>query len=360
METISLCMIVKNEEKVLARCLESIRDAVDEIIIVDTGSSDNTKNIALEYTPLVFDFKWIDDFSAARNFSFSKATKDFIMWLDADDIITEENKSKLIELKNTISDIDAVMMKYNTAFDENNNPTFSYYRERLIRRSCFQTWKGAVHEIIEYTGKPIYCDIAIHHKSVKTSYSTRNLDIYENQIANKIQLKPRDVFYYGRELYYHKKYDKAIKILSDFLEDEYGWYENKIEACKILSFCYSETNDTDKAISVLLKSFTYDTPRAETCCLIGNSFMNKKHYENAIFWFELALTIPEKESKGGFTDFNFYGYYPCMQLCVCYDKLQNHKKAEEYNLKAGTYRPNSSAYLQNLSYFNALHTNGLL
>ena len=81
-------MIVKNEEKVLARCLESVKDIVDEIIIVDTGSNDKTKEIAYRYTQNVYDFEWAQDFSAARNYSFSKATKDYQMWLDADDIIT--------------------------------------------------------------------------------------------------------------------------------------------------------------------------------------------------------------------------------------------------------------------------------
>ena len=74
MATISLCMIVKNEEQVLARCLDSVADLMDEIIIVDTGSTDRTKEIAARYTDQIYDFAWIGDFSAARNFSFSKAT----------------------------------------------------------------------------------------------------------------------------------------------------------------------------------------------------------------------------------------------------------------------------------------------
>ena len=87
MATVSLCMIVRNEEDVLGRCLESVKDIVDEIIIVDTGSTDKTKEIAGRFTNAVYDFPWIDDFSAARNFSFSKATMDYQMWLDADDVI---------------------------------------------------------------------------------------------------------------------------------------------------------------------------------------------------------------------------------------------------------------------------------
>ena len=96
-------MIVKNEEKVLKRCLDSVKDIVDEIIIVDTGSTDKTKEIAKKYATKILDFKWVDDFSKARNYSFSQATKDYILWLDADDIITKENKKKIMNLKNTIA-----------------------------------------------------------------------------------------------------------------------------------------------------------------------------------------------------------------------------------------------------------------
>ena len=99
MKTISLCMIVKDEEKVLDTCLNSIHDLVDEIIIVDTGSTDKTKEIAQKYTDKIYDFKWVDDFAKARNYSFSKATKDYIMWLDADDYLPEEEKPKFKKLK---------------------------------------------------------------------------------------------------------------------------------------------------------------------------------------------------------------------------------------------------------------------
>ena len=81
MKEISLCMIIKNEEKTIARCLDSVKDLVDEIIIVDTGSTDKSKEIVSKYTDKVYDFEWVEDFAKARNFSFSKATKDYIMWL---------------------------------------------------------------------------------------------------------------------------------------------------------------------------------------------------------------------------------------------------------------------------------------
>lgn len=85
MVTISLCMIVKNEEDVIGRCLASVKDVVDEINIVDTGSTDRTKQIVQQFNARLFDFEWIHHFAAARNFSFQQATKDYILWLDADD-----------------------------------------------------------------------------------------------------------------------------------------------------------------------------------------------------------------------------------------------------------------------------------
>lgn len=355
MATISLCMIVKNEEKVLSRCLDSIKNAVDEIIIADTGSTDNTKKIAEKYTDKIFDFKWVDDFSKARNFSFSKASGSYIMWLDADDIISKENCEKLIQLKNNLQNEDTVMMKYVTAFDENGKAVFTYYRERLIKKSSNPIWKGRVHEAIEPSGNITYNDIEIEHHSIKTEYSRRNLDIYEKQIESGEELTPRDIFYYGRELYYHNKYSKAIKALSDFIKNEYGWLENKIEACRILSYCYRSIGDTDNALRSLFTSFSYDLPRAETCCDAGNLFMIKEQYNKAIFWFKTALALPENEQNGGFNNIDAQGYLPCIQLCVCYDKLGNHTEAEKFNTMAGKYRPSSAAYLQNIEYFNTLH-----
>ena len=130
MVSISLCMIVKNEEDVLARALDSVKELADEMIIVDTGSEDRTKDIAQRYTQKVFDFEWEDDFAAARNFACRKASMDYWMWLDADDIVTENELKKMKALKSEIDpDTDVVMMKYLTGFDHDGYPAVSYYRD---------------------------------------------------------------------------------------------------------------------------------------------------------------------------------------------------------------------------------------
>ena len=90
--TLSLCMIVKNEESCLDRCLKSVSTFVDEIIIVDTGSTDNTIDIARRYIARVFEIPWEDDFAAARNISLQYAEKDWILILDADEEIDSKRK----------------------------------------------------------------------------------------------------------------------------------------------------------------------------------------------------------------------------------------------------------------------------
>ena len=121
MVTISLCMIVKNEERVLGRCLESVQEIADEIIIVDTGSEDRTKEIAEKYHARVYEQEWQDDFSRARNYSFSRAEMDYCMWLDADDVLLYEDNKKLEQLKENLDvSVDMVIMRYNMSFDKDD------------------------------------------------------------------------------------------------------------------------------------------------------------------------------------------------------------------------------------------------
>lgn len=355
MISISLCIIVKNEEKVLKRCLTSAKDIVDEIIIIDTGSTDKTKEIANEFTDKVYDFEWIDDFSAARNYSFSKATKDYILWLDADDVILNNDKEQFLELKNTLdTSTDIVMMKYNVGFDENGTPNFSYYRERLIKREKNYKWKSPIHEVITPTGKLKYSDICITHKKEEIKRSTRNLEIFEKLLSKNTQLDARQLYYYARELMYNEQYDKSINYLNKVLSRNDTWIENRINACLDLSFCYGKINDSENELLSLFKSFSYDSPRAEIMCNIGIYFMKMNKYEMAIYWFKQTLNVKPNLKNGGFCILDYYEFIPYLNLCYCYFKLNKIKLSYQYNEKAGKIKPYSNKYIQNKNFFSSL------
>lgn len=351
--TVSLCMIVKNEEDVLARCLDSVKDLVDEIIIVDTGSKDRTKEIAHTYTDNVFDFVWIDDFAAARNFAFSKAKCMYCMWLDADDVILAKDQEGFQRLKETLSpETDMVMMKYHTAFDSSGKPTFSYYRERLIANHKGYQWVGAVHEIIPPTGNIYYSDdAAVSHKKLRVQDPDRNLRIFEKLIAQGNVLDARQQFYYARELYYHNQFEKAIQVFNAFLQREDAWVENQIDACTFIFYCRRQMGQKQEALYALFQSFVYDEPRAETCCEIGDYFMECNAYQRAIYWYQTAANTARRDTEGGFIQPDCYDYIPYMQMCVCYDKLGDYDTANYYNEKAGDCKPNDKAYLLNKQYF---------
>lgn len=355
MISISLCMIVKDEEKVLKRCLNSAKDIVDEIIIVDTGSTDKTKEIAKSFTNKVYDFKWVNDFSKARNFSFSKATKDYILWLDADDVIEEQDKFKFLKLKKDLKkSIDIVMMKYNVGFDENNNVNFSYYRERLLKREKNYKWQSPIHEVITPSGKISYSDICITHRKEHVTCSTRNLDIFEDMLKKNIKLDSRQQYYYARELMYNEQYQKSIENLNKVLADKHAWIENKINACLDLSYCYKKLNDKENSLLSLFKSFIYDKPRAEITSNIGIHFMQEENYNIAIYWFKQTLKIKPNLKSGGFCYMDYYYTIPNLNLCYCYYKIGKLNLAYKYNEKVGQKYPNNISYLHNRDFFSSI------
>lgn len=356
MNRISLCMIVRDEEEVLERCLKSIADCVDEIIIVDTGSVDQTKEIAKRFTDKIYDFAWVDDFAAARNFAFSKGTGEYLLWMDADDVLPEKEKQKFLELKADLSKepCDMVMMLYDAGFDAEGKAIFSYYRERLMRRCEQAKWVGCVHEVIAPFGEVRYAEIRFEHRKEKVEYSDRNLMIYEKMLEKGRKFDPREWFYYGRELYYHGKYEKAAKVFRGFLADPLGWLENKLEANRFLSYCLLILGKEEEAFDVLLQGLKLAPPTGEHCCDMGRYFFEKEQWEQAIFWYENALRAERRTKQGAFVQEECYGYLPCIQLCVCYDRLGERERARMYNEMAGVFKPEDWAVAENRKYFDRL------
>lgn len=357
MITISLCMIVKNEEQSIARCLNSVKGLADEIVIVDTGSTDKTKQICRQYTDRIFDFEWVDDFSAARNFAFAQATQDYIFWLDADDVLSEDDQEKFRKLKETLSpDVDAVSMEYHLSFDAEGKPNFSLRRYRLVKRSASFRWVGAVHEYLEVSGKLYHSDVAVQHRPTSSTDPHRNIRIYERMLAEGRTFSPRDLYYYANELKDHARYEEAIEYYEKFFATEQGWVEDLIAACNKLAECYKQLNNERKELQSALRALQYDYPRAETCCRIGDVFFRNADYHTAIFWYTAAIaSVNVKPGQPQmFRNAAYETWIPHLQLCVCYYRIGSHLLAYMHNEYAGKYIPNDERIVRNRAFLAPL------
>ncbi len=140
-------MIVKNEEKYLEECLLSARDVVDEIVVVDTGSTDATKQIAEKFSARIYDFKWVNDFSAARNFALSKASEDWILYLDADERLAESSR-EIIKRAAKRTDRVGFFCSVVSPSEATGAPSVMKFL-RFFRRHPQAKFTGKVHEQIE-------------------------------------------------------------------------------------------------------------------------------------------------------------------------------------------------------------------
>ncbi|MFD0617203.1 glycosyltransferase [Paenibacillus sp. GCM10027629] len=354
MITISLCMIVKNEASTIGNCLESVLGIADEINIVDTGSTDGTKDIVRQYTDRIFDFEWIDDFAAARNYAFQQATMSHILWLDADDVLLEADRQKLLQLKQSLDDdIHSVTMIYHYAFDDHGNVTVELRRNRLVQRHCNFQWHGPVHEYLAVHGKTLNSDVIITHCRVH-QHSDRNIRIFENRLARGEQFSSRDMYYYANELMDHQRYELAAQQYHQFLDTGAGWVEDNISSCLKLADIYHQRNEEQLELQMLWKSFDYAPPRAEACCRLGAYKLHHDELTQAIFWYTLATKLTKPESLGFFDD-AYWTWIPHVQLCVCYYRLGNFELSYDHNEVARHYRPNDESIRNNKAILEDLY-----
>jgi glycosyltransferase involved in cell wall biosynthesis len=342
MITISLCMIVKNEEQTLERCLSSVAGIPDEIVIVDTGSGDATKEIARRFTANVYDFDWIDDFAAARNDSFSHATMDYVLWLDADDVLLPDDRNTFLQLKNSLNPtVDVVYMPYNTAFDTMGNVLQSAKRSRLVNRSRNFRWAGVVHEDLVLEGEYRYCDsdVAItHQKPADRPKSTRNLQIYEKHFASGFDVRPLDLFHYARELEENGAVEKAVSYYLQYLDTGKAQPGTAVYALDRLARCYYKLGDLRKEWECTLRSLEFDVPRPEFSCRFGEHFLKRDQFRQAIFWYELALQNPGGDAGDVVSEnYPFRTWLPHKQLGLCYYRIGDYGRSLQHNREARQY-----------------------
>lgn len=268
MSRLSLCLIVKDEEANLAQCLDSVRGHVDEIIVVDTGSTDKTREVAVRFganvhqydhynhpesffidseeecskfqAPGPFTGDWaLGDFAAARNESFKHATGDFIVWIDADDVLIHgENLRKAVEeMERQVSGMS--FLPYNYAQDHLGRVFYRQWRERIIRRGVAY-WLNPVHEVLMPVtapgvtprfDSPVYSHL---RKADRKGIAHRNYKILLRQVWQlkskdpNAQIDPRILFYLGQEARFVEP-QKSVGFYEEYLHCS-GWPEERAAA----------------------------------------------------------------------------------------------------------------------------------
>lgn len=343
--TISLAMIVRDVEKTLDRCLEGFSQCVDEIIIVEGGrSKDSTLEIARKYTDKVYtDFEWVDDFSAARNYSFSKCTKDFILWCDGDDFIKPADIKKIQELD--FSDKDVVICNYIYALDEYGNKKSVVPRERFFRRSLGVEWSGEIHEAVLLNHPYHVSDIEWYHEK-QHGTSERNLAILE-RIVEKNPENSRNLYYLGKEYIDFGKVDEAINNLLRFVECPDAFWENVFQAHYKLGECYLSKGDEKKFLYHTFESIKMENCQAEPFYNLGLYYMNKQQWHRAIQWFEMCTRI--ERPKGLLSSYqpDYYTWLPHLNACLCYNNIGKMQKAYDHNKEVLKLRPKDPKAVSN-------------
>ena len=333
MATISLCMIVKNEEDCLKRCLDSLKGIVDEMIVVDTGSTDRTKEIAKECGAKVEDFTWTGDFSDARNFAFSKASCDYIYSADADEELDEENRERFIKLKSDLTElnIDIVQMHYCNQLEFRTVYNFDReLRPKLFKRVRYFIWEDPIHEQI--TLDPVICnsDIEIMHKP-KENHAGRDLEAFRKTVVQGRRLSKRLHGMYARELFMAGTDEDFIKakdfFTSSALDTTRDLDEIKQASCVLAHIAVIE-DDPAALLKYSLKDAITEMS-SEMCYELGDYYYSKRDFDEAIVWYYNAAY-----ECSSILDIQKSGSLPRLALAKCYHDLGNEEQAKDYEREA--------------------------
>lgn len=344
---ISVCMIVKNEEAVLGRCLQALEPLKYEIVIVDTGSTDRTKEIAARYTDKIYDFTWQNDFSAARNFSIEKASNNKVLIIDSDEIIVEVNKGELERLVEVNLRGIGRLTRINE-FTRDGRHFRGYERvSRFFDRRYYQ-YEGLIHEqvVSRKTGtESTFYEIplTVEHfgyegdLAFRKRKAMRNIELLKQQLKKEkmeaIEKVPYTLYQLGKGYYMQEQYEKAntyfAEGLSYDLEPKLEYVQDMVET---YGYSLLEAGEYEIAWGLLgvYEEFSPSTDFVFLCALI---YMNNNHFAEAVSEFKKAAARESFKMEGVNS---FLAWY---NIGVIYECLGEKAKAWEYYEKCRDYAP---------------------
>ena len=329
MYTYSLCMIVKNEEAVLARCLDSFASLFDEIVIVDTGSDDRTTG----YTDRLYDFAWCDDFSAARNFAFSKCTCDYIYSCDADEVLDEPNRKQFAVLQDAmLPEIEIVQMKYIETGSTVLNAK-SEWRPKLFKRLRTFTWIDPVHETIRLDPIVFDSDIEISHRPAGGAHGSRDFSIFQKAWQKGTPFSAKLYAMYARELFKCGRpsdFADAIPVFSSRLTMPGIDSDARQTALAVLCRACRMTGDAIRFLQYALEASLSGTPIcSELHYELGQYYQDCQAYAEAISHYSAAVY-----ECAPLIDIHTAGDLPLLMLADCAEASGDLESAAAYRQAA--------------------------
>jgi glycosyltransferase involved in cell wall biosynthesis len=331
---LSLHMIVRNSGEKLERTLESVKTFVDEIIIVDTGSIDNTKEIAKKYGANIYDFEWIDDFSAARNYALEKTTGDWVTWFDAGDVLSpsaiksfEDTKQELIN--NPDTEINYILGFLNRNYDGYGNVYTRHITPRIVKKIPTTRWLEPIHEalVIQNPVHKYVVELTVDDPDGQLSVaSQRNLDIIDGLI-NKSD-SPRYQYLRVRELEFLGRYEEAV-LDSDIVHklplDNGSIYDYYL----VIARCFNKIGYYDESRNMLLAAAMTAPEIPDAFVMLGDIEYSQGKYDRAIPYYRAALR-PQNTQLSWVMIMPYYTYEPLKKLGECYRELKDYDKSNEF------------------------------
>lgn len=288
---ISLCMIVRNEAAGLQRCLLSAAAGVDEIVIVDTGSTDRTPTIAGAFTKNVYATEWRDDFSHARNYAFGKATGEWILVLDGDDELAGNLYLRDV-VAHVSDDVGALALRIVSGLDAAGRVTQEFWQTRLVRNGWYR-WHGAAHEalialrpsrqqqdsrvVITHHGKPAAGMAGIE----------RNVRILRRELASQVMPDSRTLFYLARDSMLLGQTAEALTLFARYLAIA-TWDEERFMARLYTARIHLSVGAIGDATAAALAA-VYEQPRwPEGYFLVAEVAYYQQHWSRVVEYCELG------------------------------------------------------------------------
>lgn len=337
---LSICMITKNEQTNLERCLRRLSGFHFELVVVDTGSTDHTLEIARKYTDSVYEFAWCDDFAKAKNYAVSKARHDMVLVLDSDEYVRSIHLEELTGLIQKFPDKVGRIQRYNQLEQNHEIRESKEYINRLFNRKQFH-YKGKIHEqLVSFNGNPYstyLAPVSIGHtgyllsEEARLQKAQRNIHLLEQELARGAD--PYVLSQLGKSYYMIRNYEMAIKYFGEALSFD---LDPKLEYVIDMVDCYGYAllngGHADEALS-FQNIYGEFGCRADFQFLMGLIYMNNEQFNAAIQEFIKAAQQRDCRMEG----VNSYlAYY---NIGVIYECLGNKIKAKEAYLKCGDYVP---------------------